>query len=156
MALDFSFFDNSLLLGGSYSYVEGLQHTANNPYNLTYIGGDLIAPPKFTAHVTVKPTDRLTTSIRNLRVGDRKRFAPTKKNDGTYIYRHRQVPVTSYGVVNVSANYRATEKLSLSLGINNLFNHYYLPARAQWSSPLLTFNSAGQGINSRFSLTYNF
>lgn len=79
VALDFSFFDNDLLFGGSYSYVEGLQHAANNPYNLTYIGGDLIAPSKFTAHVIVKPTDKLTTSIRYLRVGNRKRFASTKK-----------------------------------------------------------------------------
>src|SRR5690606_4037188 len=55
VAIDYISNSNKLLIGTSYSYVEGITHSATNENNLTYLGGDVIAAPKWTTYVTWKP-----------------------------------------------------------------------------------------------------
>lgn len=151
----FTFLNDNLQFGTSYSYVEGLKHTPDDKTNLTYIGGDVISPPKTTAYINVRPFSKLSTSLRMVRIGDRKRFNPREK-EGVFSYKYRETPVTGYTIINFSTTYEAAERISISLGINNLFNTFFLPARSQWASSLKTYNSAGEGINGRLSISYNF
>ncbi|MFV0248364.1 MAG: TonB-dependent receptor [Tenacibaculum sp.] len=160
-ALDFTFLNDNLQFGGSYSYVEGLEFLPDNPHELNYIGGDAISPPKTTAYITAKPTNKLSASLRMVQVGNRERFNVNETEDNgsiTYSYSYREVPVKGYTLVNLTGNYQVNEKLNFSLGINNLFNKFYLPARSQWTSPLgaKTFVTAGEGINGRLAMSYQF
>jgi len=143
-------------LGSSYSYVEGLTHKDENKNNLTYLGGDVIAAPKWTAYVNWTPFYKLNTSLRMTHLGDRKRFDPYLDANEDYTFRHTQFPVKGYTLLNWSATYQWQSNISLSLAINNLLNEYYLPARSQWAAPLRTFTGAGEGINTKLSLLYSF
>ncbi|MDO6518602.1 TonB-dependent receptor [Zobellia uliginosa] len=154
-AVDFTYFEDRLRFGSSYSYFEGLTHGPDDDTNLSYIGGDVVSPPKTTVYVSIAPMNKLSASLRMVHVGDRKRFNTTQ-NDGTFSYAYKQVPVTGYTLVNISGTYKATDKLSFSLGINNLFNKFYLPPRSQWASSLGSYNSAGEGVNGRLSVNYTF
>ena len=155
VSADFTFLNDNLQFGASYSYVEGLSHKPDDNTNLTYIGGDVISPPKTTAYISVNPFDKLSTSLRMVSIGDRERFNTREKN-GNYSYAYRQTPVNGYTLINFSNTYKATEKLSISLGINNLLNKFYLPARSQWAASLKTYNSAVEGISGKLSIQYNF
>lgn len=155
VSADFKFLNDHLQFGASYSYVEGLKHTPDDPNNLTYIGGDVISPPKTTAYVTIKASKKISTTLRLLQVGNRERFNTTERN-GSFTYNYREVPVNGYALVNFSGTYQANEKLSIALGVNNLFNKYYLPARSQWASPLRGLINVGEGINGKLGVTYNF
>ncbi|MFV0248497.1 MAG: TonB-dependent receptor, partial [Tenacibaculum sp.] len=162
VALDFTFLNDKLQFGGSYSYVEGLKFPLNDPHNLSYIGSDVISPPKTTAYITVKPIEKLSTSLRMIQVGNRERFNvnEVKKEDGSisYNYAYAQVPIKGYTLINFTGNYQVNEKLNFSLGVNNLLNTFFLPTRAQWASP--TSNGqliiAGEGINGRLAMSYQF
>ncbi|WP_192085383.1 TonB-dependent receptor [Algoriphagus sp. Y33] len=156
VALDYRAFDSKLLLGVSYSYVEGVNKSTGSGSTLTYLGGDVINAPKLTAYVTYNPSDKISTSLRMTSLGDRDRFDPYLDGAGNYTYRHTQFPVEGYTLVNWSANYQMLENLGLSLAINNLLNEFYLPARSQWAAPLKTFSGTGEGINAKLSLQYNF
>ena len=156
VAIDYGFPNNKVFLGTSYSYVEGLKNPKGDENNLSYVGGDVISAPKLTAHITWKPTEELSTSLRVLNLGDRKRFDPFQDAEGNFAYRHTEFPVNGYTLVNLSATYDIKPNISLSLGINNLLNEYYLPARSQWAAPLKTFTAAGEGANARLGVTYNF
>jgi iron complex outermembrane receptor protein len=156
VAIDFITYNNKLQLGTSYSYVEGVTHSTGNKNNLTYLGGDVIAAPKWTTYITWKPTAKINTSIRMTNLGDRNRFNPYLNSNGNYTFRHTQFPVKGYMLLNFSLAYQLQSNMSISLGINNLLNEYYLPARSQWAAPLKTFTGAGEGRNAKISLQYNF
>lgn len=156
VSLDYKSDSNKLLLGTSYSYVEGTTHSAQNANTLTYLGGDVIAAPKWTAYITWKPIEKLTTSLRMTNVGDRDRFSPYLATNNQYTYRHTQFPVKGYTLLNGSIDYLLRSDLSISLAVNNLLNEYYLPSRSQWAAPLLTFTGAGEGTNVKMSVQYRF
>lgn len=156
VAIDYAFPNNKIFLGASYSYVEGLKNPKGDENNLSYVGGDVISAPKLTAHITWKPTEELSTSLRVLHLGDRNRFDPFQDAEGNFAYRHTEFPVNGYTLVNLSASYDIKPNINLSLGVNNLLNEYYLPARSQWAAPLKTFTGAGEGANARLGITYNF
>ncbi|MEO2053361.1 TonB-dependent receptor [Flagellimonas marinaquae] len=156
VAIDYISNNNKIQLGTSYSYVEGVTHTAGNENNLIYLGGDVIAAPKWTAYITWNPITKLSTSLRMTHLGDRKRFDPYLDSNDNYTYRHTQFPVEGYTLLNWSATYQLQSNMSVSLAINNLLNEYYLPARSQWAAPLRTFTGAGEGANAKLSLHYNF
>jgi len=155
VSVDLTFLDDKLQFGGSYSYVEGLKHTADNPHDLSYIGGDVIAPPKATAYVNVAVTDKFNTSLRLVHVGNRERFNVQEK-DGNFSYNYREVPVKSYSLLNFSAIYALKSNLTLSFAVNNLLNEFYLPARAQWASVLRTQSPAGEGANAKLGIAFKF
>ncbi|MGV8814716.1 MAG: TonB-dependent receptor [Gelidibacter sp.] len=156
VSIDYAFPNNKLVVGASYSYVEGLKNGVGDENNLSYVGGDVISPPKLTAHITWKPIEKLSASLRMLNTGDRKRFDPFLDAKGNYAFRHTEFPVEGYTLVNLSATYDVKPNIAISLGINNLLNAYYLPARSQWAAPLRTFTAAGEGANARLGITYNF
>lgn len=156
VALDYRAFASKLLLGMSYSYVEGVNKSTGSGSTLTYLGGDVINAPKLTAYITYNHSDKISTSLRMTSLGDRDRFDPYLDGAGNYTYRHTQFPVEGYTLVNWSAGYQMLENLGLSLAINNLLNEFYLPARSQWAAPLKTFSGTGEGINAKLSLQYNF
>ncbi|MCX2679121.1 TonB-dependent receptor [Galbibacter sp. EGI 63066] len=156
IAIDYFTYDNKIQVGTSYSYVEGTTHNAGNDNNLIYLGGDVIAAPKWTAYVTWKPTEKISTSLRMTNLGDRERFDPYLDDNDNYTYRHTQFPVSGYTLLNFSFAYQLQSNMSVSLGINNLLNEYYLPARSQWAAPLRSFTGSGEGTNAKLSLHYNF
>lgn len=156
VAIDYVSNNNTLQLGTSYSYVEGVTHSAANKNTLTYLGGDVIAAPKWTAYVTWKPTEKINTSLRMTNLGDRKRFDPYLNANDDYTFRHTQFPVTGYTLLNFSIAYQLQSNMSVALGVNNLLNEYYLPARSQWAAPLRDFTGTGEGTNAKLSIHYNF
>lgn len=156
VALDVRVIENKLLCGFSYSYVEGFKYSLTDKNDLSYLGGDVIAPSKTTAYITWKPIEKFSTTVRMIHQGDRVRFNPIQDAKGIWAYRHTEFPVDGYTLLNLSMNYQLQSDLSLSLGINNLLNEYYLPARSQWAAPLRTFSGVGEGANARLSIQYNF
>ncbi|MCM4166604.1 Ferric aerobactin receptor [Arenibacter antarcticus] len=156
ISIDVTSFNNKWQIGTSYSYVEGVKHQVGDPNNLSFLGGDVISAPKLTAYVSWKPTEKLNTSVRLTNLGDRKRFDPFLDANDNWAYRHTEFPVSGYTLVNLSMAYQLQSNISVSLGINNLLNEYYLPARSQWASPLTTFTGAGEGTNAKLSLQYKF
>ncbi|RXQ96539.1 TonB-dependent receptor [Ancylomarina salipaludis] len=155
-SLDFKYLNELLLFGASYTYVEGLKHPKDNKNDLSYIGGDVIAPSKFTAYITVTPCHKLTTTLRMIHIGDRKRFKPVSDGNGGWKYNYLEAPVNGYTLLNFSSSFQAKENLSISLSINNLLNEFYLPARAQWAAPLRSQSPAGEGANTKLSVSYTF
>ncbi|TVZ27844.1 iron complex outermembrane receptor protein [Gillisia sp. Hel_I_86] len=156
LAIDYAFPNNKLILGASYSYVEGLKNPKGDENNLSYVGGDVISAPKLTAYITWKPTEKISTTLNVINLGDRKRFDPFQDTEGNYAFRHTEFPVNGYTLVNLSATYQIKSNIDVSLGINNLLNEYYLPARSQWAAPLRSFTVVGEGTNARLGVTYNF
>jgi iron complex outermembrane receptor protein len=156
VAIDYISNSNKLLIGTSYSYVEGITHSATNENNLTYLGGDVIAAPKWTTYVTWKPTEKINTSLRMTNLGDRKRFDPYLDANNNYTFRHTQFPVKGYTLLNFSIAYRLQSNMSVSLGINNLLNEYYLTARSQCAAPLKEFTGVGEVTKAKLSIHYNF
>ncbi|MBJ7880623.1 TonB-dependent receptor [Gelidibacter salicanalis] len=156
LSVDYVFANNKLILGTSYSYVEGLKNEKDDKNNLSYVGGDVISAPKLTAYVTWKPTERISTTLHMINLSDRKRFDPFQDANGNYAFRHTEFPVEGYTLVNLTATYQIKNNIDVSLGVNNLFNAYYLPARSQWAAPLRTFTAVGEGANARMGVTYNF
>ena len=156
VAIDYVSNSNKLQAGTSYSYVEGTTHSVEDKNNLTYLGGDVIAAPKWTAYITWNPITKASTSLRMTNLGDRNRFDPYLDANDNYTFRHTQFPVDGYTLLNWSATYHVRTNISVSLAINNLLNEYYLPARSQWAAPLKTFTGVGEGTNAKLSLQYNF
>lgn len=156
VVVDVMIAENKLMLGSSYSYVEGLKYNLANRNELSYLGGDVIAPAKLTAYVTWTPTTKLSTTLRMTHQSKRDRFKPSQAANGTWAYKHTEFPVSDFMLLDFSTQYQLISNLSLSLGINNLLNEYYLPARSQWAAPLRTFTGVAEGINSRLGLQYNF
>ncbi|MCM4152810.1 TonB-dependent receptor [Arenibacter sp. N53] len=156
ISVDYYSWDKKWQIGTSYSYVEGLTHSVGDENNLTYLGGDVIAAPKWTTYINWQPTEKLNTSLRMTNLGDRNRFDPFIDANDTWAYRHTQFPVSGYTILNLSMAYQLKSNLSLSLGVNNILNEYYLPARSQWASPLKTFTGVGEGANAKLGLRYNF
>lgn len=155
VATDFTFLNDKLQFGGSYSFVEGLKHTPGNPNDLSYIGGDVISPPKTTAYINIEPIKNLTSSVRLIYTGNRNRFNP-KEKEGIYSYNYREVPVKGYTMLNFSSTYTVKNNIKLSVAVNNLLNEFFLPARAQWAAPLRSQTSAGEGINAKLGVVYEF
>lgn len=155
VSTDFTFLDDKLQFGGSYSFVEGLKHTPGNPNDLSYIGGDVVSPPKTTAYINIQPIKNLTSSLRLIYTGNRNRFNP-KEKAGVYSYSYREVPVKGYTMLNFSSTYAVKPNVKLSVAVNNLLNEFFLPARAQWAAPLRSQTTAGEGINAKLGVVYEF
>ncbi|MEN7546603.1 TonB-dependent receptor [Rapidithrix thailandica] len=145
-------FTGYLKAGATYTWVEGLTKVKNTN-NYTYIGGDKIAPPKFTTFVSIQPTRQLELLISYLYVGERDRFSTN--DQGVYDYGKTSVK-EDYHLVNFSASYQVHKSLKVSGTINNILNTDYFPARSQWSSPLGKFIVKGQGINAKMSVFFQF
>ena len=130
----------------TYSYVEGKNTEAD-----IYLGSRQISPPKATVNVNWRPLDSMSLTVSYLHVGDRKRFAPNA--DGEYV--GDQGPVSSYNIFNVSGKYQFADNWNAFMGIENLFNSDYYPARAQ-SYTYGGYNIKGLGTTATLGVTWSF
>ena len=80
-------------------------------------------------------------------IGKRDRF----ESDETGSYSVYQGPIKPYELVNVSANYKVNPGTTFKVGIENLFNEDYFPARGQWFV-LPNYYSKGKGTSFNLSL----
>lgn len=134
----------SVATGLTYSWVEG-----EDPDTGMYLDSRKISPPKFTAFVDWQVSDALQLNASYLLVGDRKRFQPV---NGRYL--GAEGPVESYDLVNVSASYH-WQAWQLTVGVENLFNESYFPARAQ-AFTYAGYNTMGLGRTANVGLNYKF
>lgn len=136
----------SLKLLATYSYVEGKNTEAD-----IYLGSKQISPPKATANLNWQPTNTLSLTLSYLYVGDRKRFEPN--DNGKYV--GDQGPVDNYTVFNLSGQYQFADSWQGFIGVENLFNQDYFPARAQ-SYTYGGYNIKGLGTTATVGVTYQF
>ncbi|MCG9734037.1 TonB-dependent receptor [Pseudoalteromonas shioyasakiensis] len=136
----------TLKLVATYSYVEG-----KNTEDDIYLGSRQISPPKGTANLNWQPNDELSLAVSYLYVGSRKRFEPNA--DGDYV--GDQGPISSYNLFNLSGRYNFSENWQAFMGVENLFNNDYYPARAQ-SYTYGGYNIKGLGTTVTLGATYSF
>ncbi|WP_089321499.1 TonB-dependent receptor [Pontibacter ummariensis] len=126
------FLSEKLTLGANASYSEGKADIDNNGEYTNgedkYLTSLRIPPFKFTSYLNLRPTQNLNLSLQWIYSGERDRFERNAKG----AYSSGQGPVKAFDVFNLAASYKATDKLSLNLGVENLLDKaYYLP-QAYW------------------------
>lgn len=126
------FATSKLTVGANAAYSEGKVDLDNNgEYNDAadnYLNSTRIPPLKITSYINFKPTQKLNFNLQYIYSGTRDRFEPNAK--GAYV--SGEGPIKSFNVFNLAANYQATDKLGINLGIENLLDEaYYLP-QAYW------------------------
>lgn len=136
---------DNLTLGINYSWVEG-KDTDNDEY----LNGSTINPPKLAAYADYRVNEQWDMSLSLMHVGDRKRFKPV---DGAYT--GTEGPVSAYYVVNYNTSYQVSEQLDFYLGIENLLNNDYFPARSQ-SYTGNGYNVKGKGRTINLGMSYSF
>lgn len=122
---------SDVILGATYSYVEG-KRDMNKSGSFddaedSYLGGDRIAPPKYTAYLKYSPLQNLQLRLDYIGSGYRNRFDPTDGRYKTY-----EGKVQPYNIFNLSGSVRMSPSTTLKAGIENVFNADYFPTRAQW------------------------
>ncbi|SHF85127.1 iron complex outermembrane recepter protein [Pedobacter caeni] len=145
----------SLELGGSYSYTEGKRDLNNNgKYDDAedmYLNGRRISAPKYTGTVTYKPLTVLELTLNYTGIGSRNRF----QKNANGIYNGNEGAVKAYHIFSFAGNYKVNKSTRLSLGIENLFNQDYFPARAQWfMQPGFYSKGRGTSVNLGLSVSY--
>ncbi len=146
---------NSLTFGASYSFVEGKRDGNNNDeYNDaadTYLGGERITPPKYTTYVRYSPGTKWSIRTDLIASGARERFAPSASG----VYKTYEGKVDAYQIVNLSASYKTSRSTMLKLGIENLLNADYFPARSLWPS-IDQYYVKGRGLSFTLGLAAQF
>lgn len=144
---------HNLDISASYSYLEGKADTAKTgggSYNV-YLNGRRIAPPKMTAGVSYRPVKDLELRLQYMGVNGRNRFEKNAKG----VYNGNEGKVKAYNLVNFNANYKVTPRTLLTLGVENLFNEDYFPARSQWFMQP-GFYSKGKGASFNIGIAVNY
>ena len=122
---------NNVILGATYTYVEGKRDMNKNggfdDREDSYLGGDRISPPKYTAYVKYNPLQNLQIRVDYIGSGYRNRFEPTDGRYKTY-----EGKVQPYNIFNLSSSFRMSPSTTFKAGIENVFNENYFPTRAQW------------------------
>ncbi|WP_026135611.1 TonB-dependent receptor [Nafulsella turpanensis] len=142
----------NLTLGAAYAYVEGKMDKDDNgsfkdPAD-AFLGGERITPPKLTAYVRYQVIDnKLGFNLQYTGFGKRERFEANE--GGTYnVY---EGPIEPYQLVNFSTSYKLNSSTTINVGIENLFNEDYFPARGQWYvAP--TYYAKGKGRSFNLSM----
>jgi iron complex outermembrane receptor protein len=135
----------ALNINASYAWIEG-KDTKND----IYLGARQISAPKGTISVNWQPIDDASLALSYLYVGDRKKFDPV---DGKYV--GDKGPIDSYHVVNLSGNYVFSQGWSAFMGIENLFNQDYYPAKSQ-AYTYSGYNVKGLGTTVKLGVDYQF
>jgi len=145
----------NITFGASYSFVEGKRDGNNNDqYNDaedTYLGGERITPPKYTTYLRFSPGSRWNFRTDFVASGSRERFAP----NATGVYKTYEGKVDAYEIINLSSSYKVTKSTILKLGIENLLNADYFPARSLWPS-LDQYYIKGRGLSFTLGLSAQF
>ena len=142
--------------GASYSYVEGKRDGNNNDqYNDTedsWLGGERITPPKYTAYVNYSPGTKWNIRTDFIASGGRERFAI---NELTGVYKTYEGKVDPYELINLSSSYKLNKSTVLKLGIENLLNADYFPSRSLWPS-IDQYYIKGKGMSFSLGLSTQF
>ena len=125
-----------LMIGATYTFVEGKRDgNGNDKYNDpqdTYLGGERITPPKYTAYLKyTTPSKKLNLRTDFIASAERNRF---NINPATGVYKTYEGKVDAYEIINLSSSYKVSQITTLRLGIENLLNRDYFPARSLWPS----------------------
>ncbi len=141
--------------GASYSFVEGKRDGNNNDQyddtEDTYLGGERISPPKYTTYLRYSPGSRWSLRTDFIASGSRERFAPNASG----VYRTYEGKVDAYEIINFSSSYNVTKSTVLKLGIENLLNADYFPARSLWPS-IDQYYIKGRGLSFTLGLAAQF
>ncbi|WP_291912538.1 TonB-dependent receptor [Chitinophaga sp. CB10] len=142
----------NLDLSATYSYLEGKADTAKTggSYNV-YLNGRRIAPPKITGTIAYRPVRDLEVRLQYLGVQGRDRFAKNAKG----VYNGNEGAVKAYNLFNLAASYKLNAKTMFTLGVENLFNEDYFPARSQWfMQPGFYAKGRGASFNVGIAVSY--
>lgn len=145
----------ALEFGASYSYTEGKRDIDNNgkfndPADL-YLNGRRISAPKVTGMITYSPLNVLDLTVNYTGIGSRNRF----NKNAAGIYNGNEGAVKAYHLFNFSGSYRANKNTRITLGVENIFNQDYFPARAQWfMQPGFYSKGRGAAVNLGVSVSY--
>ncbi|WP_161888854.1 TonB-dependent receptor [Pontibacter russatus] len=126
------FLTDKLTIGASGAYTEGKTDlNDNDEYDDkedSYLNGTRIPPLKIISYINLKPVERLNLNLQWIYSGERDHFGRNAKGG----YNSGEGPVSSFHLVNLSSTYQLSDKLNLTLGVENLLdNAYYLP-QAYW------------------------
>jgi len=138
-------FSPELNLTATYAWIEG-KDTAND----VYLGAKQISAPKGTINMNWQPINNAYISMSYLYVADRKKF---DKVEGQYV--GDKGPIDSYHVVNLSGNYNFDNAWSAFIGVENLFNQDYFPAKSQ-AYTYSGYNVKGLGTTINIGVNYQF
>ncbi len=146
---------DQLTAGANYSYVEGKMDVNDNgsfkdPVD-QYLGGERISAPKMGGYLRYQLLDeRLSLRLQYNGVGNRSRFE--KNESGSYdVYK---APVEAYHLVDLAASFKMNSSVALNLGIENMFNEDYFPARSQWFTRSNLYTK-GKGASFNISAVIN-
>lgn len=154
LAADYRLFDQ-LGLSASYSYTEGKRDIdKNGKFNDNgdlYLNGRRISAPKVTASVTYSPLKVLDLTLNYTGINSRNRFE--KNSNG--VYNGNEGAVKAYHLFSFAGIYQVKKNTKLSLGVDNIFNQDYFPARAQWFMQP-GFYSKGRGTSVNFGISVSY
>jgi iron complex outermembrane receptor protein len=154
LAADYRLFDQ-LGLSASYSYTEGKRDIdKNGKFNDDgdlYLNGRRISAPKVTASVTYSPLKVLDLTLNYIGINSRNRFE--KNSNG--VYNGNEGAVKAYHLFSFAGIYQVKKNTKLSLGVDNIFNQDYFPARAQWFMQP-GFYSKGRGTSVNFGISVSY
>ncbi len=136
--------NETLSLGGSYTYVEGENVDTDKP-----LTGRYISPAMLSAYLDWQPTTATRLALSYQHIGERDKFEPV---DGTYAI--NEGPVKSYQLLNARGSY-TLRNWDIYASVENLLNEDYFPARAQ-SIVLASYYTKGLGRTATIGVTYRF
>ena len=137
--------NETLNISGSFSWVEG-----KDKANDVYLGIKQISPPKTVLNINWRPVENSRVSFSYLYVGDRHKFEP---ENGSYVGDLGNID--AYSVLNVSGQYQFTQALSGFIGVENLLNNDYYPAKSQGYT-YSGYNVKGLGTTVNMGVSYHF
>ena len=144
----------NIMLGATYTFVEGKRDgNGNDKYNDTedtYLGGERISPPKYTAYFKYSAfSNKLNLRTDFIASGTRNRFSP---NPTTGVYKTYEGKVNAYELINISSSYKLSNMTTVRFGVENLLNKDYFPARSLWPS-INQYYIKGRGTNFTLGLS---
>ncbi|WP_206486201.1 TonB-dependent receptor [Thalassotalea sp. G2M2-11] len=129
----------------TYAWVEG-KDTKND----IYLGAKQISAPKGSININWSPNELSSMSLTYLYVGNRKRFDTVA---GEHV--GDKGPINSYHLVNFSGQYQLNRDWQAFIGIENLFNQDYYPAKSQ-AYTYSGYNVKGLGTTVNLGVQYQF
>lgn len=141
----------NLDLNASFSYVEGKADTGRTGNYDVYLNNRRIAAPKIGGSISYRPLSTLELQLHYSGIMKRDRF--DKLSSG--LYKGNEGIVKAYNLFNLNAAYRLTPGTRLTLGIENLFNADYFPARSQWFM-IPGFYAKGKGAAFNVGISVNY
>jgi iron complex outermembrane receptor protein len=139
----------SLRAGGTVSYVEGKSEKTDG--SKVYMNGERIMPLKATGFISYNPIAALNLQLSTIHTGSRNRFEPRS----TGVYGLSEGPVKPVTYFNFNAGYKINSSFNVALGIENVFNQSYYPARSQYRVQDVEY-VRGNGAHCTLSLGYKF